>query len=106
VTGTSFQHAKRRKMTPQRVLRIYLANNGRCHVCGLKLPAGTDYEIDHKLALCNGGTDDDDNLAPICLECHATKTPDDVATASKGRKAAARLYVPSRFHRQSKQWRR
>jgi len=106
MTGTSFQHAKRHKMTPQRVLKIYLARNGRCHVCGLKLPAGTDYEIDHITALCNGGSDEDDNLAPICMDCHEKKTPDDVAIASHGRRAAAKHFVPARFHKQSKGWRR
>lgn len=97
MAGTSFQHAKRRKMTPQRVLKIYLARNGRCHVCGMKLPAGTDYEIDHITALVNGGTDEDDNLAPICIPCHDEKTPEDVATASHGRNMAARHFVPKRF---------
>lgn len=100
----SFTHAKRGRMTPQRVLKIYLARNGRCHVCGLKLPAGTDYEIDHITALVNGGTDDDSNLAPICIPCHEEKTPDDVATAGHGRRAAAKHFVPKRF--QSKGWRR
>lgn len=106
MTGNSFNHAHRRKMTPQRVLKIYQRANGRCHVCQLKLPAGVDYEIDHIAALCNGGSDDDDNLAPICMECHDLKTPDDVSIASHGRKMAAKHFVPARFHRQSKAWRR
>ena len=102
----SFTHAKRRKMTPQRVLKIYLAANGRCHVCGLKLPPGTDYEVDHIIALENGGTDDDNNLAPAHIDCHKGKSEDDHGVASHGRKMAAKLYVPYRFHKQSKGWRR
>lgn len=104
MTGNSFTHHPRGRMTEQRVLRIYLAHNGRCHVCGLKLPAGTDYEIDHITALCNGGTDDDANLAPICIECHSEKTPDDKATAGHGRRMAAKHFVPKRF-RKGKGWR-
>jgi 5-methylcytosine-specific restriction endonuclease McrA len=104
MTGNSFSHARRRKMTPQRVLRIYLLNNGRCHVCQLKLPSATDYEIDHITALCNGGSDEDDNLAPICMDCHEKKTPDDVAVAGHGRRAAAKHFVPARFHKKQWQW--
>lgn len=105
MTGTSFRHEKRGRMTAQRVLRIYLAANGRCHVCGLKLPPGTDYEIDHIIALENGGTDDDANLAPVHIDCHRGKSADDHETASHGRKMAARHFVPARY-RKSKSWRR
>ena len=31
-------------------------------------------EVDHIIALCNGGTDDNDNLEAINVECHKVKT--------------------------------
>lgn len=99
-----FQHDKRGSMTPQRVARIFAANDGRCHCCGRKLGPADDYEIDHKIALARGGTDDDDNLAPICEGCHIIKTKGDVTEAARTKRTATRHTVPSKY-RQSK-WRR
>ena len=45
---------------------------GVCQVCGR---AG--HQVDHIVALCNGGTDDDDNLQVICRPCHEDKTARD-----------------------------
>ena len=100
----SFVHHPRGRMTEQRVLRIYLAHNGRCYMCGLRLTARDDYHIDHVIALENGGTDDDSNLAPCCEGCHSSKTSDDAEIAGHGRRMAAKHFVPKRF-KQSK-WRR
>lgn len=101
---SAFHHERRGAMTPQRIARIFAANDGRCHICGRKLRPGDDYEIDHKTALACGGTDDDANLAPACEWCHAQKTGDDVSSAAKGKRVATNHTVPKRF-RQSK-WRR
>lgn len=97
MTGSSFTHAKRGSMTAQRALRIFQANGGRCHICERKLGPADDYEIEHKVALENGGTDNDENLAPACSWCHAEKTADDHSLASHGRKMAAKAFVPRRF---------
>lgn len=105
MTGTSFQHAKRGSMTPQRALRVFQACGGRCHICKRKLGPSDDYAIDHVIALENGGTDDDANLAPCCDWCHdGTKTPADHAQAGHGRRMAAKAFVPRRF-KKSKGWR-
>lgn len=37
----------------------------------------TATEVDHITALCNGGTDDDNNLEGICTTCHKEKTKQD-----------------------------
>jgi 5-methylcytosine-specific restriction endonuclease McrA len=100
----SFVHEKRKAMTPQRVLRIFQASGGKCHKCGRKLGPADDYDIDHIIALENGGTDDDANLAPCCDWCHTTKTADDHELAGHGRRMAAKQFVPKKF-KQSK-WRK
>lgn len=105
MVGNSFVHDKRGSMTPQRVLRIFQAHGGKCYMCQRKLTARDDYDIEHIIALENGGTDDDANLAPCCEFCHSQKTAEDHGQASRGRKAAARSFVPSRFHK-SRSWRR
>lgn len=97
MTGSSFQHAKRGSMTPQRALRIFQAADGRCHICKRKLGPADDWEVEHVIALENGGTDDDANLAPACSWCHADKTTDDHAQAGHGRRMAVKAFVPRRY---------
>ena len=97
MTGSSFQHAKRGSMTPPRALRIFQAADGRCHICKRKLGPADDWEVEHVIALENGGTDDDANLAPACSWCHADKTTDDHAQAGHGRRMAVKAFVPRRY---------
>jgi 5-methylcytosine-specific restriction enzyme A len=99
-----FEHAKRRSMTPQRRARIFAAHDERCHKCTRKIRPGEDWDVDHVLALERGGTDDDDNLAPICEWCHTDKTADDHATAGHMRRGYTKHNVPGRF-RKAKGWR-
>jgi len=99
-----FQHAKRGAMTPQRRARVFAAAEGRCHKCTRKLGPADDWDCDHIIALENGGTDDDANLAPCCDWCHEDKTADDHATAGKGRRRFTKHTVPKRFQR-SRAWR-
>ena len=40
-----------------------------CVKCGDKAT-----EVDHVIELANGGTDELDNLQPLCKECHKVKT--------------------------------
>lgn len=92
-----FEHQKRGSMSDLRVAKIYARHDGKCASCGRKLMAGDDYEIDHKIALANGGTDDDDNLQLLCEGCHILKTGDDVSEAAKGKRRFRKHVVPSRF---------
>lgn len=96
---STFRHHKRGSMTPQRMARIFEAAGGRCHRCNRKLGPADDYDIDHLIALENGGTDDDTNLAPCCDWCHTDKTADDHALAGHGRRMATMHKVPRRFRR-------
>lgn len=51
--------------------RILARDRGTCHVCG---QPGAD-EVDHMLAVSEGGTEDDANLAAIHgVPCHRRKT--------------------------------
>ena len=36
------------------------------------------HQIDHIVALCLGGSDDWDNLQPLCILCHREKSKDDM----------------------------
>lgn len=104
MTGSSFTHATRRSMTPLRALRIFESCGGRCCSCKRKLGPADDWDIDHVIALENGGSDDDANLQLLCPWCHKPKTADDHGQASKGKRQAAKAFVPKRF-KQKRGWR-
>ncbi|GJH22233.1 HNH endonuclease [Caballeronia novacaledonica] len=42
-----------------------------CEAQGLLTQAA---EVDHRVPLAHGGTDHEDNLQSLCIECHAKKT--------------------------------
>jgi len=48
-----------------------------CIRCGAFTPTPL-VEVDHSLPLHRGGTDVDDNVAPMCQPCHRTKTAADL----------------------------
>lgn len=66
----------RRSFSFKKRAEICLRQSGKCG-CGEKLQPGR-YEIDHIAALIHGGSNDDDNLRAICLDCHKAKTRKDV----------------------------
>jgi 5-methylcytosine-specific restriction endonuclease McrA len=74
---------------PPRVrLRVWDACGGRCAICARKLRAPDRWDLDHKVALVNGGEHREGNLQVACSWCHAEKTAADVA--EKARTAAVR----------------
>ena len=69
---------------PPRVrLRVFEAHGGICHITGRKIRPGDAWDLDHVLALCNGGENRESNLAPAIREAHRAKTADDVKQRAK-----------------------
>lgn len=69
---------------PDRVkLRVFTAHGGMCHLTGRKIRPGDPWDLDHVLALCNGGEHRESNLAPAIREAHRAKTAADVAQRAK-----------------------
>lgn len=69
---------------PPRVrLRVFERFGGRCYLSGRQLRPGDRWEIEHVVALSNGGEHRENNLAPVCVEAHKEKTKTDVKTKSK-----------------------
>ncbi|WP_426195082.1 HNH endonuclease signature motif containing protein [Massilia sp. DWR3-1-1] len=54
-----------------------------CAVCRrlCRFPSG--FELDHKVALTNGGTNDDENMQVLCHEDHESKTNADLGYQPK-----------------------
>lgn len=61
----------------------------QCSVCQALLSAA--YQVDHTVALCDGGADSTSNATAMCANCHALKTQHEAAgrAADKRRAAAA-----------------
>jgi len=57
----------------QKLRRIVLSQNPECAMCGA--PAT---HVDHIVPLADGGTNDRENLQPLCHSCHTRKTLGDV----------------------------
>jgi len=53
--------------------RVALAHGYRCAGCGCVWVPSRD-QIDHRVGLEQGGSNDDCNLQPLCLPCHDKKT--------------------------------
>jgi 5-methylcytosine-specific restriction enzyme A len=69
---------------PARVrLRNFLKFEGMCQECGSKI-VGRKWITDHRIAICNGGQNRENNLGPIHEACdREKKTPTDVAEKSR-----------------------
>jgi 5-methylcytosine-specific restriction protein A len=63
--------------------RILRRDRRVCYLC--RRPCAT--EVDHVVALSEGGTNDPANLAAVCGACHARKS---AAEAARGRARAAK----------------
>ena len=59
--------------------KINTQGGSPCNRCGSWHPA-PNIVIDHVHPIGNGGTDQDDNIQPLCLPCHRQKTRQEQAT--------------------------
>lgn len=60
---------------------LFLAQQGKCAICGNRLEQGNIHD-DHRIALALGGTNDLSNRQLICRKpCHAVKTHGTKATS-------------------------
>ena len=70
---------------PDRVkLRVFEKYKGVCHWSRTKILPGMDWDVDHIIALANGGKNVESNLAPILRgKPHKEKTRQDMAIKKK-----------------------
>ena len=69
---------------PPRVrLRVFEAHGGICAISGRKIMPGDRWQVDHAIALVNGGQHRESNFQPVLDAAHKTKTRADVATKAK-----------------------
>ena len=68
------QRKKRTKAERQQVLEEY---GCKCAMCKTSIEERDKWELDHKIALADGGPDTLDNSQPLCEACHADKSIDE-----------------------------
>jgi 5-methylcytosine-specific restriction enzyme A len=70
------------RVPPRVRLRIFERDHGICHISGVKITPGMAWDLDHVVALVNGGKHCESNLAPALKAPHMAKTARDVAEKS------------------------
>src|SRR6185503_15818335 len=60
-------------------MRIFDRHKGICHISKRKIRTGEPWELEHVVALCNGGENRERNLAPALSDKHKEKTAADRA---------------------------
>lgn len=73
---------EKRNVTGLMKKRVAASQSWKCGHCGSLLDE--TYEVDHRLALFNGGSNDMSNLVALCPGCHRKKTVEE-RLASNGK---------------------
>lgn len=69
---------------PAKVRQRIFDRDNTCHLCGQPIQApGQKWDLDHVVALINGGENRESNLRPAHRKCHKDKTARDVAEKAK-----------------------
>ena len=71
--GTATKNANVKRSVSETKKKYVAAQQGwNCGACKKQLPAW--FEVDHKIRLDNGGSNNVDNLVALCRDCHGKKT--------------------------------
>ena len=91
----------RRKISDMQRERIFLDNNGRCHLCTRKIRVGEKWDVSHDRPLALLGEDSGDNLKVAHKDCHAIQTREhDMPRIAKAKRQARKhigIRKPSRM---------
>jgi 5-methylcytosine-specific restriction protein A len=63
--------------------RVFDRHDGICYLSGRKILPGDKWQLEHPLAIINGGENRESNLAPALVEPHKVKTAEDVKQKAK-----------------------
>lgn len=72
-----------RGRTLQRIRQRIMQGQPLCRMCEEKGFVTPGQEMDHIVPLFRGGSNDDDNLQMLCVECHRKKSADDLGVTYK-----------------------
>lgn len=77
---TSGTTREKRNVTPLQKKKVAASQEWKCGNC--KSLLDETYEVDHRVALFNGGSNDESNLVALCPHCHRKKTVDERIAAT------------------------
>ena len=89
---------------PRTKLRVKSRAHDCCEICGVRVRYGG--QVDHTIALINGGQNRETNLRFLCRNCHAKKTKTDLALKSRAAKRQKRVAGFEKKRRGFWGWRR
>jgi 5-methylcytosine-specific restriction endonuclease McrA len=82
--------ARRRISTKERTA-IFMRHHGVCHMCGLKIEPGQEWDVSHEIPLELGGEDGGENTKPAHRKCHRDHTAKhDAPRIAKAKRQSAR----------------
>ena len=67
----------------QRMRARYFSDHPLCVICAAAGRVTIATDLDHIVALCNGGTNDSFNLQGLCRMCHEAKTRRDLGQSAQ-----------------------
>lgn len=92
--------SKRPKWTAKQRAEIFRDNKGECYLCERKIAPGEAWEAEHPKARGLGGSDKQEDMRPVHIDCHEPKTKADVAIMRKAdRQAKAHLGLKAKSGR-------
>jgi 5-methylcytosine-specific restriction endonuclease McrA len=87
MTGWTFPERQDRIQFAPRVReRIFLREKGICHLCGLKIWPGEDWEVEHRDPLWAGGSAKEEDCGVAHVKCHKVKTAAESTQRAKERR--------------------
>lgn len=75
--------SKRQSLTTRKRVALFLERGGVCSICNHKIVRKA-WDVEHRIPLALGGTNDMSNLDVAHVDCHKTKTRKDVRDIAKG----------------------
>lgn len=77
-------------ITKAKRIRIFDAAGGICHLCQTKVHVGEPWQVEHVKPLHMGGADDETNMRPAHVHCHAEKSAAENTVRAKTDRVRAR----------------
>ena len=67
------KRSKRVPIAPSRRFEILKRDGFKCQLCGISREDGAQLEVDHRIPVTKGGSNDDHNLWTLCFDCNRGK---------------------------------
>lgn len=68
----------RAAMSPRLRFKVFKRDAYHCQICGRSAQHGIVLEVDHKVPVVKGGSDEMSNLWTLCFDCNRGKRDDDI----------------------------